>query len=134
MLDGSYSKEASFLCFERRSEVDIVVDSRKIVGSAQRRSSNGLLQHGSLLGESSHWLPELQGLYTEACGKPQSLSETSVTASELGGALKNALGVVFGFQWMDTFAQGDVCERAKTIAEEQFSSVCWTQFRGRPSG
>ena len=137
-LDGSYPKEESFLCFERRSEVDIVVDNRKIVGSAQRRTSNGLLQHGSLLMESSSWLPQLKGLYTEACGKPYAFSETTVAAIELGETLgetlKCALEDAFGFQWSGTFAGESVCARARTIAKEQFSSVGWTQFRGRPSG
>jgi lipoate-protein ligase A len=51
-----------FLCFERRSPVDIVVGSSKIVGSAQRRSRAGLLQHGSILIRGSSFAPHLPGL------------------------------------------------------------------------
>lgn len=51
-----------FLCFLRRSPVDILVNGDKIVGSAQRRSATGLLQHGSFLLRRSQSTPELCGL------------------------------------------------------------------------
>lgn len=51
-----------FLCFSRRSPVDILVNGDKIVGSAQRRSATGLLQHGSFLLRRSQSTPELCGL------------------------------------------------------------------------
>lgn len=38
-------------CFAAPSQHEILVDGRKIIGSAQRRQSNVLLQHGSLLQE-----------------------------------------------------------------------------------
>ncbi len=51
-----------FLCFLRRSPEDIVVAGAKIVGSAQRRHSGALLQHGSVLLARSRFAPELPGL------------------------------------------------------------------------
>lgn len=51
-----------FLCFLRRSNGDVVVDGNKIIGSAQRRRKNGLLQHGSLLLHRSRHAPELLGI------------------------------------------------------------------------
>ena len=57
-----------FLCFLRRSPVDIVVNGDKIVGSAQRRSATGLLQHGSLLLRRSQSTPELCGLLDTTSG------------------------------------------------------------------
>ena len=38
-----------FLCFERRSRYDLVVEGHKVVGSAQRRRAGAVLQHGSIL-------------------------------------------------------------------------------------
>jgi lipoate-protein ligase A len=55
-------KGASFLCFERRSPVDIVVDGYKVVGSAQRRTQHGLLQHGSVLLRKSEFAGHLLGI------------------------------------------------------------------------
>jgi len=51
-----------FLCFLRRSPVDIIIGDDKILGSAQRRSARGLLQHGSFLLRRSQCTPGLNGL------------------------------------------------------------------------
>ena len=53
---------APFLCFQRRSCGDIVVQSAKIVGSAQRRRRGAVLQHGSILLARSPFAPELPGI------------------------------------------------------------------------
>ncbi len=60
-IDGVPANQ-SFLCFERRSPVDIVVDGAKVVGSAQRRNQFGLLQHGSVLLRRSFHAPHLAGI------------------------------------------------------------------------
>ncbi len=51
-----------FLCFQRRTPVDVVIGEHKILGSAQRRTRTGLLQHGSLLLSASPALRELIGV------------------------------------------------------------------------
>jgi lipoate-protein ligase A len=58
----NHGENEPFLCFHRRSPVDIVVGENKVVGSAQRRSRNGLLQHGSILAKSSLLFAEVPGL------------------------------------------------------------------------
>ncbi len=55
-------RQNAFMCFERRSPGDIVLDGYKIVGSAQRRAKNALLQHGSILLHHSPHAPTLMGL------------------------------------------------------------------------
>jgi lipoate-protein ligase A len=52
----------SFLCFLRRTPVDLLVGKHKILGSAQRRTASGLLQHGSVLLRHSLSTPSLLGL------------------------------------------------------------------------
>jgi len=66
-----------FLCFERRAPGDVVVDSAKIAGSAQRRRGQALLQHGSVLLQRSAAAPELPGIL-EISGRspgPRELAE-----------------------------------------------------------
>jgi lipoyl(octanoyl) transferase len=58
---GEISDEA-FLCFERRTCMDIVCGPAKIVGSAQRRRRGAVLQHGSILLSRSTFAPELPGI------------------------------------------------------------------------
>lgn len=60
-IDGAPTNQI-FLCFERRSPVDIVIDGVKVVGSAQRRTQFGLLQHGSILLSRSFHAPHLAGI------------------------------------------------------------------------
>lgn len=51
-----------FLCFQRRAEGDVLLGDAKIVGSAQRRRDDALLQHGCLLLAASPAAPELPGV------------------------------------------------------------------------
>ncbi|MBP7937035.1 MAG: lipoate--protein ligase family protein [Phycisphaerae bacterium] len=46
---GACSHRGPFFCFERHSCFDLIVNGRKILGSAQRRTNHAVLQHGSLV-------------------------------------------------------------------------------------
>ena len=46
---SSPNEQQPFLCFQRRSEGDVLLGAAKIAGSAQRRSRGAVLQHGSVL-------------------------------------------------------------------------------------
>lgn len=70
-------KQEPFLCFSRRSPVDLIVGQYKIVGSAQRRTKLGLLQHGSLLLRSSTLTPSLKGLLDMPNSNQANLEERS---------------------------------------------------------
>ena len=61
--DGGISNDDPFLCFQRRSEADVLLGDTKIAGSAQRRRRGAILQHGSLLLRGSPFAPELPGLF-----------------------------------------------------------------------
>ncbi len=54
--------ERSFLCFARGDRRDLIHRGFKVVGSAQRRRSKAILQHGSILLRRSPLLPEYPGL------------------------------------------------------------------------
>ncbi len=58
----SAANKHAFLCFQRRSCGDIVCEGYKVVGSAQRRFGSSVLQHGSILLDTSPHAPELVGL------------------------------------------------------------------------
>ena len=51
-----------FLCFRRRSRGDVLVGDHKVVGSAQRRWQQAVIQHGSILLQTSAFAPELPGI------------------------------------------------------------------------
>ncbi|NIL97049.1 MAG: lipoate--protein ligase family protein, partial [Planctomycetales bacterium] len=54
--------EREFLCFLRRAAGDVLVGGTKIAGSAQRRRRGAVLQHGSVLLQTSESSPELAAL------------------------------------------------------------------------
>lgn len=60
--EESAPRKSAFLCFERRSPGDILLEGFKIGGSAQRREHAAILQHGSLLLARSEYAPELPGV------------------------------------------------------------------------
>jgi lipoate-protein ligase A len=61
------SLQSNFLCFQRRSQGDVIVDDCKIAGSAQRRKRGSLLQHGSVLLAASKSAPDVLGLRELSC-------------------------------------------------------------------
>ncbi len=60
--DDTSSAAHPFLCFQRRTCFDVVIDGAKIAGSAQRRRRGAVLQHGSVLLGRSPQAPELPGI------------------------------------------------------------------------
>jgi lipoate-protein ligase A len=59
-LRDHYKRGTSVSCFSASARHEIVVDGKKLVGSAQRRLPGKILQHGSILLDSAHLaLPEL---------------------------------------------------------------------------
>lgn len=61
-LPKSIPQAQPFLCFLRRAKGDVILENRKVCGSAQRRWKNGLLQHGSIILETSEYAPEIEGV------------------------------------------------------------------------
>ena len=49
-----YTKQQSFVCFSASALNEIKANGKKLVGSAQRRMGNILLQHGSILLNNKH--------------------------------------------------------------------------------
>ena len=96
-----------FLCFLRRSPVDLIVGVDKILGSAQRRTAAGLLQHGSYLLRRSQWTPELCGLLDTA-KKPTSKTELRenrlVEECTRTGYSENQLSFTEVDDWVDMFS------------------------------
>ena len=81
--------EEPFLCFQRRTPVDLVVGAHKVLGSAQRRTRAGLLQHGSLLLRASREFGPRLGIQDLGTIPPECLWE-----EWLGDRLCEGLGTI----------------------------------------
>jgi lipoate-protein ligase A len=89
-VPAAHDPKRPFLCFADRDPEDLVLHGRKILGSAQRRRSGAILQHGSLLLRRSTKTPELPGFVDmdEVAPEPRYWSEL------LREHLPRALGLV----------------------------------------
>jgi lipoyl(octanoyl) transferase len=141
------NSEQAFMCFERRSPVDLVVAGDKVLGSAQRRTEFGLLQHGSLLNKPSLQYPSLKGLsgFRESCervcddDRMTSESVGSAYLANLGdvrheafiAALKSGLDEIFQLDWTVAGPSLTCYDEAKRIEESKFANPDWTRTKSR---
>lgn len=110
-----------FLCFQRRSDEDLVLAGYKVLGSAQRRGRFALLQHGSLLTSASPAAPELPGI-ANLVGK-------NLEPAALIGPIAEELGQSLGVQWIASELSSREAETVVTIEREKFGSESWTLKR-----
>ena len=57
------------LCFQRQDAHDVVLNCRKVLGSAQRRRHGAIMEHGSLIRQASKLAPQIPGLF-DLCQSP----------------------------------------------------------------
>lgn len=118
---GATREDGAFLCFQRRSPGDVVIDQFKVVGSAQRRIKNALLQHGSILCHQSRFAPELPGIRDLA---PLKITDNEIVA-KLCETAQHSLQI--------DLIQGELTETETEAAKQsystQFQSDQWNQRR-----
>ncbi len=108
-----------FLCFQRRSVGDVLVGSTKVAGSAQRRSSGAVLQHGSVLLGRSDAAPELDGL--------ADLTSVAITSDRLIEAWRQRLADKLDLAWQnEPYSQPELL-RAEDLAHGKYVSDTWTR-------
>ncbi|MCE9551952.1 MAG: lipoate--protein ligase family protein [Planctomycetes bacterium] len=110
-----------FLCFQRRAEGDVISDDFKIAGSAQRRRGPAVLQHGSVLLQSSAAAPELPGL-ADLSGR--AVSPEELAQPWLDSLLKRGLG-----PWVLSPLESWMYEGAAALVREKYASDMWNQRR-----
>lgn len=117
----------AFLCFQRRSIGDVLlIDSKtaaghKIVGSAQRRRRAAVLQHGSILWESSRFAPE-------NCG----FAQLAGVSTSLEVALESLVDHFISFvpQMMEQIDMPrEVHDLATSLLASRYTQTAWTKRR-----
>ncbi|HXO59465.1 MAG TPA: lipoate--protein ligase family protein [Candidatus Acidoferrum sp.] len=121
------------VCFDRPSAHEILLDGRKLVGSAQVRRATAMLQHGSILIE-----PRIERLL--ACLRlpdgPAGRIEDGVTGLDAVGdfepaAIAMALADAFAEEFAANLVPGrlrpDERVAAEAISVSKYQSVAWTE-------
>ena len=122
--EGSRASEP-FLCFERRSEFDLIDHGFKVLGSAQRRVGRSILQHGSLLLKASQAAPQLHGLWDVA---PALERKWDLEPSRIAKLLVECLSED-GWRQEPNGELPDLTERTEEILATSFGDEQWTRRR-----
>lgn len=119
-IAGDVGRDEPFLCFERRSAQDLALGDSKIVGSAQRKRSGALLQHGSILLSTSPHAPHLPGLSQEA----KAIDEQRLM-DRVGEALESA----WGWRWRHGHLDERETELARELVRTKYDQDAWNRRR-----
>lgn len=122
------SQRGPFFCFERRHDLDVVVrDSAgpggvsKIAGSAQRRTTKAILQHGSIMLDS-RFPQQSMCTWTSLAG--------SISYEDAVGKLVDAFGKALNMQLVSSTWSDQELADAKAI-ESRYRGDDWTIRRVR---
>jgi len=142
MKEGKASESATLnpVCFEVPSTYEITVNGKKLIGSAQARKKEGVLQHGSL---------PLTGDLTRICQalvfeNEAARENASQRLLERATTVESALGVEISWEKAQQafvhayeaqlgliFEQGDLSEsesrRAEELIKEKYAHPSWTE-------
>ena len=112
---------ASFMCFNRRSDGDIVLNGHKVVGSAQRRNKTSLLQHGSIMMQKSQHAPALNGI--------QDLANLKIDMLELAKKISSGTFIALDCEYEAGTLDENEMQTAQDIYSIQFNTDRWNQNR-----
>jgi lipoate-protein ligase A len=115
------SRPRPFLCFSDRDEEDVIFRNAKLVGSAQRRRSGVILQHGSLLLGRSKSTPELPGL--------TDLAPIVGSAEKWVPILQTLLAKTLNLPVIEDELRPGELEKAEKLRETIYSEPSWTLRR-----
>lgn len=121
--EARVGRDRPLLCFLDRDAEDLVVAGSKVLGSAQRRRAGALLQHGSLLLETSERTPELPGLASLAPEAP--VAPPDAWAASVQKVLFKAIGLE---SIAHVFMDADRAAAAQ-IADAIYRAPSWTDRR-----
>lgn len=116
-------RKEPFLCFQRRAPGDVLVDVAKIAGSAQRRRRGAVLQHGSVLLDTSAKAPELAGL-REVTGR-------EIHPDALREAWLDRLQRTLAERWEPAALSDASRVRTSELTFGKYTSGWWNERRGR---
>ncbi len=113
--------DVPFLCFNRRTSLDVLLDGSKICGSAQRRRRGVILQHGSLLLARSAYAPDLPGI--------RELTGNLLAPRQLIAGWQQQLETGLGLKFESDQLSTTELEFARRLADEKYGAAPWTMRR-----
>jgi len=114
-------------CFQGPAAGEIIVDGRKLIGSAQARIGGALLQHGSIMIAGDQALLSTIGPSAHYY-QPATLSEQigAVDIERLGNAVIDSMKQVLGGSWIEGEYSADEKQMCYELAESRYAKDEWT--------
>lgn len=133
-------KEPNPVCFEVPSNYEITVNGKKLVGSAQARRKDGLLQHGTLplYGDLARIVSSLNfpDEKEQADAQARLLAHATTVESELGTtptwdqasqAFKDAFQKILNLDLLPDQLTEKENQRAEALVHEKYAHPSWTE-------
>jgi len=128
-------KIATSICFNSSNWYELLVNGRKISGSAQRRMEGKVLQHGSLLMDfdynknnsifnSDNSFDNIENLKNRITSLKNELNKI-IEYNELSSALKNGFKENFNFEMIDDSLTDEEVILAEKLKKEKYSTDVW---------
>lgn len=127
------------VCFETPSNYEIISSGRKLVGSAQARKYNGLLQHGSLPlhGDLTRinrvikfnidsTIVEADKRLLEHAITLESVLGKVISTTSTQNAFIRGFAETFGIEWLESQPTREEITRAETLVQTKYSTEAWT--------
>ncbi len=118
-------------CFQAPAPGEVMLAGRKLVGSAQVRVGESILQHGSIiLGGDQTALARLRGEAGDAA--PPATVESAlgpVTWKAAAEALVEGMALALGGDWNEGDVTSEEDARARRLEAERYSDEAWTWRR-----
>ena len=114
-------RHGDILCFQQHTVSDLLCVGNKVVGSAQRKYRQALMQHGSILMAQSEHTPDLPGI--------KELSGIEFTSAQMQPALIAAFVEDTG--WEMAAREWTAAEQAaiRTLVQEKYGTAAWNEKR-----
>ncbi len=114
-------KHGDVLCFQQYTQGDVLCGGNKVVGSAQRKHRQALMQHGSILLAQSEHTPALAGI--------RELSGVTLARVAVCGAILFAFAGATGWR-VETSDWTDVEKKMTAeLAAEKYATAAWNEKR-----
>ncbi len=118
------SRRGPFFCFTREHPTDVIAGGEKLIGSAQRRTKGGILQHGSII---------VQSRFTQQrCASIEQLTGQEISGELLERQIVQALGAALKVQLIPGRLTDYELSAAADL-QARYTGDQWTILRSWPA-
>jgi len=121
LVEAHPAKQSDILCFQQLTIGDVLCNGYKIVGSAQRKYRQALMQHGSILMAQSEHTPRLPGI--------RELTGVQLSVEQVQTAVTRQFAQATGWHAETSTWTESELNCIKTLIRTRYAGAAWTERR-----